>query len=32
MSSIDMIKLATDVAPLVKGNLETAIDKADISC
>lgn len=32
MSSIDMIKLATDVAPLVKGNLETARLPLDDYC
>ena len=32
MSSMDMIKLATDVAPLVKGNLETARFPLDGYC
>ncbi|CUN35704.1 LCP family protein [Clostridium perfringens] len=32
MSSMDMIKLATDVAPLVKGNLETARFPLDCYC
>lgn len=32
MSSIDMIKLATDAAPLVKGNLETARFPLDGYC
>lgn len=32
MSSMDMIKLATDVAPLVKGNLETARFPLDSYC
>lgn len=32
MSSIDMIKLATDTAPLVKGNLETARFPLDGYC
>ncbi|MDJ8956154.1 LCP family protein [Clostridium perfringens] len=32
MSSMDMIKLATDAAPLVKGNLETARFQLDGYC
>lgn len=32
MSSMDMIKLSTDAAPLVKGNLETARLSLDGYC